>query len=417
MDGGLFERCHINENYENDTFVGIKKTDDLYEISFPLGFQLSKKEDEKEVRRDILLLISTLARYLEERKYEFYGGRKNVEYTDIPIQGYLYVIKDFFERGIYKESEIRYTTAKKGKIDWRRTIKFHEPVIQGNDILYLDYIVKKSIVNEDELITIIHQYCVYESFSKMGWLFTSYLPSKPVIKLTRRMMLEIVNNKIQGTFNDKNKQLFKNLLSILKYNDNETDGKFVFGTNDFQCVWEKMLDRVFGISSKKDYFPKTTWHLRDNEVHNNSELEPDTIMIHDDKIYVLDAKYYKYGNTKKAEHLPQSSSINKQITYGEYIAEAPKFMKGGKHPTVYNAFIMPFNALNNKFDIAEDMIAIGIAKSSWKSGMKAYENVVGVLVDIKQLMKKATGKDLIYINQMADLIERTIEDDGLRSRR
>ena len=33
-----------------------------------------------------------------------------------------------------------------------------------------------------------------------------------------------------------------------------------------------------------------------------------------------DAKYYKYGWTQLPKDLPSSSSINKQISYGEYIA-------------------------------------------------------------------------------------------------
>ena len=60
-------------------------------------------------------------------------------------------------------------------------------------------------------------------------------------------------------------------------------------------------------------------------VYSNSKLKPDSVMITNDHIYILDAKYYKYGQTKNPKDLPKSASINKQITYGEYVAENEKF--------------------------------------------------------------------------------------------
>lgn len=406
MEKGLLGRCHINKNYDDDIFVGIRKNDDLYEISFPLGFQLS--EDEKGLRRDILLLINVLARYTDKKEYEFYHGIKLNKYTNLPVQAYLYVIKDYFDSGIYKERETHYSVSNRGKIDWRRTIKNQKPIIQEDEIFYLDYVVKKNNINEDELITIVHQFCIYESFERFGWLFTAYVPPKPKTGLTRKMMISVVNNKLQDTFNDKNKQLFKNLLAILKFDDNETDTQFRYGTYHFEYVWEKMIDSVYGISGKEEYFPKTTWHLIDNTEFDNSVLEPDTIMMLGDKMYVLDAKYYKYGETAIPAHLPESSSINKQITYGEYIAEAKKFSVNGKNPVVYNAFVMPFNASNNKFSTNEYVKVIGKAKSSWKHGMKEYENVVGILVDVKYLMKNDRRLDMSEIERLATLIENTV---------
>ena len=410
MEKGLLERCHINKNYDDDTFVGVRKKDDLYEICFPLGFQLS--ESEKGLRRDILLLINTLAKYMNRKEYEFYHGIKLNEYTDLPVQAYLYVIEDYFNRGIYKEREIHYSVSNRGKIDWRRTIKNQKPVIQEDEIFYLDYVVKKNNINEDELITIAHQFCLYESFERFGWLFTANMPPKPQMGFTRKMMISVVNNKMQDTFNDKNRRLFKNLLAILKFDDNETDIQFRYGTYHFEYVCEKIIDNVYGISSKDIYFPKTTWYLIDNKKYDNSVLEPDTIMLLDDKVYVLDAKYYKYGETGLPSHLPESSSINKQITYGEYIAESKKFSVNGKNPRVYNAFIMPFNSINNKFNTNNYMKVIGIAKSSWKFGIKEYENIVGILVDVKYLMSNDRRLDMIEIERMANLIENAVAKEN-----
>ena len=399
----LLERCRVNTNIENDVFVGIQKKDDYYEVNFPLGYHLST--DEKGLRKDILSLMNVLARYTDKRESEIYGGLRNDDSTGIPIQAYLYLIKDYFERGYYKERETFYKVAKKGKINWGRTIKIQKPVMQENEAFYLEFVVKKNTINEDELITLVHKFCVYESFEKFGWLFTSFVPVKPKTGLTTKMMISVVNNKLQNTFKDQNKQLFKNMLAVLRQLDDDSQTDFKYGTYRFEYVWEKMIDRVFGISEKADYFPKTSWNLIENKTYDNAFLEPDSIMLYGGKVFVLDAKYYKYGWSGVAGHLPESTSINKQITYGEYIAEAPRFAKGGQHPTVYNAFLMPYDSKGKKFPTGKPIHYIGTATSDWKSGEQKYENVLGILMDVKYLMGIDSRLDEAEIMKLAALIE------------
>lgn len=399
----LFQRCRVNTNIENDVFVGVIRKDDYYEVDFPLGYHLSS--DEKGLRKDILSLINVLARYTNKRDSEIYGGLKTEDGTGIPVQAYLCLIKDFFERGYYKERETYYQTAKKGKINWNRTIKTQKPVMQDNEAYYLTFVVKKNSINEDELITLVHKYCVYESFDKFGWLFTSFVPAKPKTGLSTKMMISVVNNKLQNTFKDQNKQLFRNMLAVLKNLNDDSRTEFRYGTYHFEYVWEKMIDKVFGIAEKIDYFPKTTWNLSGGKQYDNAFLEPDSIMLHAGKVYVLDAKYYKYGWSGAPGHLPESTSINKQITYGEYIAEAGKFVKDGMHPVVYNAFLMPYDSNGKKFPTDKPIHYIGTATSDWKDSTKKYENVIGILMDVKYLMGIDSRKDNAEIIKLATLIE------------
>lgn len=368
-----------------------------------MGYHLSS--DEKGLRKDILSLMNVLARYTEKRESESYNGIKKDDSSGIPIQAYLFLIKDYFERGYYKERETLYKVAKRGKINWGRTIKTQKPVMQDNEAFYLNFVVKKNTINEDELITQIHKYCVYESFDKFGWLFTSFVPAKPQIGLSIKMMISVVNNKLQNTFKDQNKQLFKNMLVLLKLLDDDLQPEFKYGTYRFEYVWEKMIDKVFGISEKIDYFPKTTWNLTGGHRSDNAFLEPDSIMVYDGKIFVLDAKYYKYGWSGAPGHLPESTSINKQITYGEYIAETDRFKKDGQHPIVYNAFLMPYDSMGKRFPTGKPIHYIGTATSDWKLGDHRYENVLGILLDVKYLMGIDSRLDEAEIMKLATLIE------------
>lgn len=50
--------------------------------------------------------------------------------------------------------------------------------------------------------------------------------------------------------------------------------------------------------------------------------------------------------TGKAWDLPEPTSINKQIIYGEYVANEENFKKKhGNDMKVYNVFLMPFDSL------------------------------------------------------------------------
>ncbi len=400
----LKERCKVNTNIDSDTFVGIKVTNDEVSINFPLGFRVA--DDEKELRKDILLLMRVLARNTERKDSEVELSQA-FENVNLPIQAYLYVISDYYARGYYKENETVHKVAKSGKINWGRTIKAQKAYIQDNDVYYLDFVTKRNSVKDNELITLIHEFCVHESFEKVGWLFTAFKPPEPQLKVNKVLFANIIKRKISETFNDRNRQLFRNMLAIIESLGDETDSReFKYGTSRFEFIWETMIDKAYGIVNKSDYFPKSRWILSDRE-HENAPLEPDTIMLHDGKVYVLDAKYYKYGWTGAPAHLPGSASINKQITYGEYIAENDSFKdEHGNKPTVYNAFLMPYDSYGEQFHTETDLYYTGTAISDWKTsdGLKEYEQVVGVLVDVKSLMRNyLPEKDKVV--ELAELIE------------
>lgn len=398
----LKEKCYINTNKDDDTFVGVQCLDGDIKINFPLGFSLDSTSDST-LRKDILLLLNVLRNFTQQQFNSVPKSNFVTKNSTFPLFAYLYVLKDYVMRGYYKENIVEYHKSKTGKINWSRTIKTQRPYIQDLNVFYLDFITKKTVVNENELITLIHQYCVYKSFQMLGWLYTNYLPVKPQLKFNQKLFINILKRKLANTFNDADKLLFKNLIVIVNNeNDYTLDNlSFSFGTNRFEYIWEKMIDRVYGETNKTDYFPKTHWHIYNN-TSENAPLEPDTIMINDNNIFVLDAKYYKYGVTRRSFDLPGTSSISKQITYGEYIF---KNKTSNSKTKVYNAFIMPFNSSVK----SENRIHyIGTATSEWKDNNFDYEKVLGILVDVKYLMQITNSKNYDAINELSNLIEEKI---------
>lgn len=400
QDVNIRDRCRINTNRDSDTFVGIQCVNGDFEINFPLGFHLA--DDDKTLRKDILMLVNTIAT-TTGRKESVVSREYMSEFElGIPIQAYIYVIYDYFNRGYYRERESHYSSEMRGKINWSRTIKTQKPYIQDDEAYYLRFVTKKNLINDNELISQIHEYCVYESFQTIGWLFSPGMPRKPEIKYNKKLFVSVVKNKYQQTFDDRNKRLFRNMLTILESEfDPSAAVNYRYGTNRFEYVWEALIDRVFGISGKKDFFPKTAWVLHDG-TYDNACLEPDSIMIWGDKLFVLDAKYYKYGATRRPWDLPESTSINKQITYGEFIDEQKKYDES----QIYNAFLMPFDSKDPIWDDSSDIQSIGMAVSSWKKNEKKYEKIQGILVDVRYLMRLSAGMNDAEIEKLAECIEK-----------
>lgn len=407
--------CSVNTEFDN-TLVGIEYHHGNLQIHFPIGYRLSPEEDIHGRRKDILLLISTFIRNPVKQDATVAHESKKGD-TGFPIQSYLYIIENFIRRGYYRETEAQYRESKTGKINWSRTIKKEKPMIQGNNLLYLNFITRHQQKKMDELITQVHKFCVYKSFFMMGWLFTSFLPPEPEIKENLKLFRSVVMNKITMTFNDEIRQLMKNMLVVLDYEEqhnHETD--FEYGTRSFYHVWETMIDRVYGVpeSVKEDYCPKTYWRIGGKQFYK-SPLEPDSIMPYGKDIYILDAKYYKYGTTKNWFDLPDTSSIHKQITYGEYIDMNKKLHeKYGKPGKIYNAFILPYSSENgNSIAHIGELSLHGVAeaRSEWKSNTKSYEFVEAILMDTKKLMELTVSRDASKIMELADCIRSYYESE------
>ena len=312
----------------------------------------------------------------------------------------------------YVETEPVFKTSATGVQDWSKTVKQQTPLVQNiggvSSFIFTDFTVRSTLPNYNKQITQINRFCVYEAFSKLGWLYVPYMPELPGEHPDIKTSITIVNTKLQSTNDDKRKTLFKAMKNMLEYMDEKTsERQFYFGTDNFDHVWEKLIDTAFGVKDKDQYFPRTRWLLDYGKIKDKRPLMPDTIMIYNGKYYVLDAKCYKYGRTGIPDHLPNGSSINKQITYGEYL----ETVKGIANDSLFNAFIMPFNMAQNFFNITEPVGTIGEAVGDWryKSHMKNYERIQGIVMDTRYLMYHYLGNNVKDKESLSECIEMVLK--------
>lgn len=97
-------------------------------------------------------------------------------------------------------------------------------------------------------------------------------------------------------------------------------------------------------------------------------------------------------------HLPATSSIQKQIAYGDYIATNQFAEKN----SIYYAFIMPYSAQNDE----EFLKFVSIGTADWINYSPQTENfkyILGILLDTKHIMRtysRHNGKEILMLSQL-----------------
>lgn len=383
LQKNIRERCHVNTNDDGDSFVGVKADTDDAIIYFPIGYQLPDNDDD--LRVDINNLLGVLAAFMKEDRVIEVSKFEAPRTVDFPMHAYLKVIRNFLRIGrYYIETDPQFRTDTKGNASWPRTVREQRALVQKNgSLIFTNMTVRSVTPNANKQITQIHRYCVYEAFEKMGWLYVPFMPDKSGPHPSIKESIYILNKKLVTTHNDIEQELFTAMRDMLVYIDERSsDKQYFFGTDFFENVWERMIDKAFGVEDKEQYFPRTRWLLDYGRDKEKRPLQPDTIMIYGDKYYVLDAKLYRYGWSANSEHLPNSADINKQITYGEYLERTGSL----PNERLYNAFVMPYNKENNLFMLTGNIGNIGEAVSDWKPNTKNYERIQGIVVDTRYLM-------------------------------
>ena len=423
-------------------FVGLNITPDARCVTFPMGYSITSNDNVEitpTLRSEILLLIQKISDCEKLQDERVCRINKNDLRHDFPIGSILFLIEDFLNRGsYYTEKEKIMGDGLPGKISWSGTIKRIKPIVSERGIAFLDFIVHKSRIKNDRLITELHKYCVYKSFELLGFLYTAALPDQGLIneadvKKNRTYYVSFLDSKISETHLEQNAELFVHMKNVIQnFNSEDTISSATYGTNSFHTVWESMVNEVYGTVSRSEmekYYPCSKWKRPNGDwLKNNVPLRPDTIMIDDSTgvkcCFILDSKYYSYAAMKNdgadvsednsqvsvADHgsIPGTDSIQKQITYAEFIDKSktpPKSEISVKYKfdpdKIFNAFILP-GKVGNESGIEY----IGYAEADWNTqATEGYRKIHGFLLDTKTVMQKRASKDARQV-----LVERILRE-------
>lgn len=375
----------------DNSFIGIKIKNKIIEFYYPESYQLADyKSNFKELRKDILSILGTIkiAKTLSLNKAKIESSLSN---NNFAIFSYLWIIKDYLNNGFYVNREKEFKTNQRGKINWKRTMK-NQPIISSNNLIYKDIVVE--VRNSfDNIIVDIHKYCVKKSIDFIGWLFnlnSKSIDTKPFNNSIKNQYLHALRVEIDKSFDDYKKLRLNHLLKVLEGLDGENNNdEFVYGVDSYYYIFERMIDSIFGNQKDlKEFNPKANWYLAKDSFKKipSSKLRPDTILINNETniAYILDSKYYRFGTTNEASDLPETTSIQKQITYGDYLKKNSNI----KVNDIRNAFILPYNMCSNKFNTNELIHYIGFSVAEWKENTEnKYESIYAFLIDMKHVIQ------------------------------
>lgn len=388
---------HSVTNEDHNSFVGLRIRNDEIHFHYPESYDLADISDKKSFRKDVINIIRTisLAKSKAARNNQSDSGLVSNEQFD--IMSYLWIIRDYLSNGYYRNSEKRYRTNGKGKINWKKTLET-EPIVSGGNIIYNNIVVE--IRNDcDDVITEAHKWCVFDSVRKIGWLFGINEKSVFVTRTPKSVMkkyVRAIKTELMRTFDDVKKIRLNHMLKVLiGVDDSDRTKEIVYGVDKYHYVYERMVDYIFSnIPDITKYNPNANWYLKKNSYKPSeaSSLRPDTIRLEPIKenlngekaAYILDAKFYRFGTTGNVSDLPTTTSIQKQITYGDNIICNLQQKENIK--CAYNAFVLPYNKHNNKFGYDSNLEYIGFSEANWRKDELSHTRICAFLIDTKHLV-------------------------------
>ena len=397
-DLNLYSKCSIAEFKDEDgnvdkrdkAFVGIEYRADDVHVYFPLGYEIPKDDDN--CRKSILTLLRTISLSKNIINQEVKLNDSLKEDYAFPISAYLWLIRDYFSNGIYHSTEKIIKNTNGGKINWKRMLQ-ETPLYSNGTFTYLNQYTEHNIV-VDNIITEIHILCLNESFKKVGFLFGNFKLKESFMNLDNKdFLVNVLNNALINAHEDRKQQLLINLRNVLLGLDIVNDQQSInnYGVQGFHEVWEVVVKFLFGNQELSEYTPVAKYNgkfIKGSQT--KSPLRLDALLLRDGTLYILDAKYYHFGVDMVWNSAPDTTDVEKQVVYGEYV----DLKHEGKND-IFNSFIIPYNKYSNP-NVAEyhdNIQFVGYSTVSWKNydkNVKPYYYVAIILVDCRFALESWT---------------------------
>ena len=323
--------------YENSSKVGIEQiNNNMINLYLPVGITKSDAEN------DELFIYKLINSILPAKKQdlELHGNLNNNTIDEWPIFSEIWLVKDYIKYGLYKELEKKYNTNLGGKINWKKTI--NRESIYYNGSVYYPNIIYENNENSYTIITELQKYCLNKCV--VGKFICkldedNYNVNIIINENNIGYYIGVLKKELFSSFEDHKKQLLNSLINILSYyssNNIATLNSYV--TYEYHYSWEYMISSIFGDDEKlkKELLPRHEYHPK--ELGYKTSLMPDTIFKNNESVFIIDSKYYTYGN------LPATSDICKQT---EYCRTAKSKLRNSNSKNIYNSFILPSKIEDN----------------------------------------------------------------------
>lgn len=298
----------------------------------------------------------------------------------------VFLLNDYFENGIYTNTQDIIEINGMGEINWDRTINNTFAIIKNDRPYYVELQTKKRVTDDTDYFKRLHE-CVLTTCSKeLAEADLLELLDITGVELSDETLDDLggdeyllyrIEKELNVQFNTRKQNVLKTIAALItnKATVDDVDSFSMFGSNSFNMVWEKACaevmdnqlhtklidlklpgklsipptsqckptDELINIIER----PKWVGHKEDEssfEKEASDTLTPDLISIHNHggeySFIIFDAKYYtiQLEEYKPLRGQPGVSDVTKQYLYQLAYRE---FVQVNGLKTVKNCFLMP----------------------------------------------------------------------------
>lgn len=370
-----------NVSYYIFNYVGVIYIDGYLLCCYPKYlFAYDYIEDKTKCRQLLKQVLKVLHRYnTSSQSVQLYSMDNQSSYVS-RMSMIVALLDDYFQNGLYFNTQNIHELNGDGEINWNRTINFTHPLWQEGDPYYFNFWTRRNTIDDKSFIQRIHE-CLLtvcsrelEEISLLDLLDINgvYLTDFSLNDLgTRDYLLYRITNELNSEFNSRKQYVLKLMGALLKDSSamSEEDSIDLFGTTSFNLVWETVCADVFGNKlttplsdlpllstvkipqnmlafkprTLKDLIECPKWISIDNAIAFSDTLKPDLISVEINEnvcsFVILDAKYYTMRiERNKVEGQPGVGDVTKQYLYQLAYKD---FIELNGIQEVRNCFLMP----------------------------------------------------------------------------
>lgn len=295
------------------------------------------------------------------------------------------LLKDYYENGVYTNTEDIIETNGMGEIYWEKTINFTYPIINNNRPYYVELQTKRRINDNMDFFKRLHECLLTLCSKELTSADLCDLLGIEGVDLSEEILVDFgeddyilykLSNEMSLQFNTRKQNVLKIMEALIsnKGSLDDVENFSLFGTNSFHVVWEKVCaevmnnqlnTRIKDLGIEDVVIPNGVNYSEDDELmaviekpkwqgysEDESEFEkeasktliPDLITVHrhghEIDFLIFDAKYYtvQLEPTKDLRGNPGVSDVTKQYLYQLAYKD---FVKVNGFSKVKNCFLMP----------------------------------------------------------------------------
>ena len=294
---------------------------------------------------------------------------ENSSFNLLAVQ--LFLINDYYENGIYSNTEDIVEINGSGEILWDKTINETFALISDDTPYYTGLLTKKRTNNESDYFKRLHECILTKISQEMKNADLLDLLEITEIDLTDQELddfgeteyiLYRIEQELNTQFNTRKQLVLKTIHSYISNGGslNDINSTSLFGTTSFNLVWEdvcsdilnnqlhtpiavlatplKPVNQFYISRTLIEIIEKPQWTITGEEA--DKTLIPDLITISGDQFLIFDAKYYTpvLSLGKKPQGQPGIESVTKQYLYQQAYRQ---FIIDHGLKQVKNSFLMP----------------------------------------------------------------------------